>query len=229
MPHSYYIPLIQKFEIQGDPERAAGMKKYMKGHFDYYGIPTPLRQEITRDFLKKFGMPEMNILEDVCWSLWEEPMRECQYTVLFLLNRLKKKLSIENLPLIESLITSKSWWDTVDGLAAWMVGAIFQKHPEAIIPKTSEWMASDNIWLQRTCLIFQLTYKKNTDTALLFNFIETLSDHKLFWIRKAIGWALREYSKTDPDVVLAFVNSHQLAPLSRREALKIIEKNKTRD
>ena len=141
---------------------------------------------------------------------------------------MKKKLAPEHFPLVEYLITEKSWWDTVDGLAAWIVGAIMKTHPSAIESKTKEWMASDNIWLQRTCLIFQLGYKKETDTELLAGFIEQLADHKTFWIRKAIGWALREYSKTDPGFVQAFVDSHQLAPLSRREALKVIERNKSR-
>ena len=204
------------------------MKKYMKDQFDYYGIPTPLRKEITRDFLKEYGLPGMEILEDVCNSSWLEEMRECQYTVLFLLIRMKNKLKPEHLPLMEHMITHKSWWDTVDGLAAWLVGAIMKNHPSAIKPKTSEWMASGNIWLQRTCLLFQMGYKKDTDTGLLYGFIEQLADHETFWIRKAIGWALREYSKTDPETVLDFVNSHQLAPLSKREALKVIKRNKSR-
>ena len=228
MPHPYYAPLIPLFESAANPVRAAQMKKYMKDQYEYYGIPTPLRQEMIKGFIKEYGMPGMDILDDVFRSLWQEPMREFQYTVLFLSNRMKKKFTPEHFPLVEYLITEKSWWDTVDGLAAWIVGAIMKIHTSSIKPKTREWMASGNIWMQRTCLIFQLGYKQETDTELLSGFIEALADHKTFWIRKAIGWALREYSKTDPDFVQSFVNSHQLAPLSSREALKVIERKKLR-
>ena len=141
---------------------------------------------------------------------------------------MKNKLTPEHFTLMEYMILQKSWWDTVDGLAGWLVGAIMKNHPSSIRPKTSEWMSSGNIWLQRTCLIFQLGYKKDTDTELLFGFIEQLADHKTFWIRTAIGWALREYSKTNPLAVQDFVNTHQLSPLSKREALKVIERDKLR-
>jgi len=228
MPHPYTEPLIRKFEAHRDPEYAVNMKKYMKDQFNYFGIRTPQRRDITRGFVKEYGLPGMENLEGVCRSLWLEEMRECQYTAVYLLNRMKNKLTPELFTLIEYMITHKSWWDTVDGLASWLVGAIMKNHPSSIIPKTSEWMSSENIWLQRTCLIYQLGYKKDTDTKLLFGFIEQLADHKTFWIRKAIGWALREYSKTDPQAIQDFVNSHQLAPLSRREALKVIERNKSR-
>jgi len=228
MPHPYYAPLVPRLEAVADPIRAANMKKYMKDHFEFYGIPTPLRREITRGFVKEYGMPGMDILEELCKSLWDEPEREYQHTVIFLLNRMKEKLTPGHLHLIEYLITHKSWWDTVDGLAGWIVGEIMKNHPDTIRPKTTGWMASGNIWLQRTCIIFQLGYKKDTDTELLSGFIEELADHKTFWIRKAIGWALREYSKTDPDFVQAFVDTHELSGLSRREALKVIERNKSR-
>jgi 3-methyladenine DNA glycosylase AlkD len=133
-----------------------------------------------------------------------------------------KKPEKDIIGLLEFMIVNKSWWDTVDGIAGWLVGPLFKKCPELIEPKTTQWMNSGNIWLQRTCLLFQLNYKKSTDTELLFCFIEELSGDTSFWIRKAIGWVLREYSKTNPDAVLKFVNSHQLSSLSRKEALKVI-------
>jgi 3-methyladenine DNA glycosylase AlkD len=133
-----------------------------------------------------------------------------------------KKPEKDIIELLEFTIVNKSWWDTVDGIAGWLVGPLFKKYPELIGPKTTQWMNSGNIWLQRTCLLYQLNYKKSTDTEILFRFIEELSGETSFWIRKAIGWILREYSKTNPDTVLKFVNSHQLSALSRKEALKVI-------
>ncbi len=228
MSHPYTEPLIRSFEAGRDPEYAANMKRYMKDQFGYYGIPTPSRKKITGEFVKNHGLPGMENLEDVCRSLWLEEMRECQYAALSLLERIKNNLTPYHFPLLEYLIITKSWWDTVDGIAARLVGAVMHNHPETIVPKTSTWMDSGNIWLQRTCLLFQLGYKEETDTDLLFGFIERLSDHRSFWIRKAIGWALREYSKTRPQAVVDFVSSRRLSPLSRREALKVIERKKSR-
>ncbi len=179
-------------------------------------------------YIKETGLPDWKEIENISRKLWETDERECQFTQLDLMNRMKKNLSPENLPLLEFLITSKSWWDTVDGLSAWFVGELFKRYPDLIPSNTEKWMSSDNIWLQRSCLLFQLKYKKDTDLDLLFGFITELSHHKSFWIRKAIGWTLREYSKTDPQVVSEFVDAHpELSGLSKREALKQI--NRVRD
>ena len=125
--------------------------------------------------------------------------------------------------LYEELITTKSWWDTVDGLAANQVGEHFQRYPELRGKCTKRWMASGNIWLQRTCLIFQLRYKKQTDFELMKSFIIPLAGSKEFFIRKAIGWALRQYSKFEPARVIDFVESQPMSHLSKKEALKLIK------
>ena len=126
--------------------------------------------------------------------------------------------------LYEKLIIQKSWWDSVDGLAATQVGGHFKKYPGLIGEYTAKWMDSGNIWPQRTCLLFQLKYKDNTDFELLTSFIEPLAGSKEFFIRKAIGWALRQYSKFNPQVVVDYLEVQQLSNLSRREALKVIER-----
>ncbi|MFT6151359.1 MAG: 3-methyladenine DNA glycosylase AlkD [Flavobacteriales bacterium] len=120
------------------------------------------------------------------------------------------------------MITNKSWWDTVDLITTNLVGNYFKLFPEQIIPITKIWMESDNIWLQRTCLIFQLKYKEEIDTDLLTDYILQLKDTKEFFINKAIGWILREYTRTNPEWVIDFVNKHELSNLSKREALKLI-------
>ena len=125
----------------------------------------------------------------------------------------------------EELIKTKSWWDSVDWIRK-MVGVHFQKFPHLIIPTTSEWMASGNIWLQRICLIFQLTYKEETDFDLMKKYILQLANSKEFFIQKGAGWALRQYSKTNSNGVLEFVEENQqLAPLTKREALKWLNAN----
>jgi 3-methyladenine DNA glycosylase AlkD len=132
-----------------------------------------------------------------------------------------KQTPVEWIELFEELIIQKSWWDTVDALAAWQVGYYFSKYPEKIQPYTNKWMSNGNIWLQRTCLIFQLKYKEKTDFELLKSFINPLSGSKEFFIQKAIGWALREYSKLFPQEVMEFAGNQPMAKLSYREATRI--------
>jgi 3-methyladenine DNA glycosylase AlkD len=227
MIQPYLKTLIDKYETNRNPERSAQMKKYMKGRFEFYGIGSPDRQAMMSAHIRENGLPDWSDINDISHNLWEMDERECQFTLLDLLNRMKKKISPDKLSLLEYLITTKSWWDTVDGLAGWIVGDLFKRHPELIESSTGRWMESGNIWLQRSCLLFQLKYKKDTDLKLLFGFIEALSEHKSFWIRKAIGWVLREYSKTDPQIVQDYVDAHPgLSGLSKREALKVITRAK---
>jgi 3-methyladenine DNA glycosylase AlkD len=129
----------------------------------------------------------------------------------------------EFLPTAGQLITTKPWWDTVDTLADHVVGMIVARHPEAVSTMDS-WLLDDNLWLARTALLHQLTYRDRTDVDRLFRYCLARADHKDFFIRKAIGWALRQYAWTDPEPVRAFVEEHRavLSPLSVREALKNI-------
>jgi 3-methyladenine DNA glycosylase AlkD len=223
MIHPYLKPLIAQFEASRDPVRAGQMKKYLKGQFEFYGIGTPARRALMKAHFMEYGLPDWSHARDISLQLWEFKERECQHTLVDLLNRMKKNLAPEDLPLIETLITTKSWWDTVDGVAGWLAGDLFRRHREMIHVTTRRWMDSGNLWLQRSCLLFQLKYRKETDTGLLFGFIDELTAHKSFWIRKAIGWSLREYSKSDPQAVRKYVETHPgLSGLSRREALKVI-------
>lgn len=128
----------------------------------------------------------------------------------------------DHIPLLEWLITTKSWWDTVDALATKSVGAVAKKYPETI-PETIEgWAYGEHLWLRRTAILFQLKYKAETDEELLYRYIEQNADSKEFFIQKAIGWVLREYSKTDPDSVRNFIETHPLAKLSIREGSKYL-------
>ena len=209
------------------------MKRYMRDQFEFYGIKTPGRKEFQKEFLEKNGFPSAELLEPIIKELWELPQREYQYFTVGLMEKVLKsrkplpKPAQEMIGLFEYLITTKSWWDTVDGIAIRLMGLFFQKHPEFIKPCTNKWIQSDNIWLQRTAILFQLKYKDKTDEALLFNTIKKLTDSDEFFIQKAIGWALREYSKTYPQRVIKFVQETQMAPLSKREALKVVKKRRS--
>ncbi|HIA29852.1 MAG TPA: DNA alkylation repair protein, partial [Candidatus Marinimicrobia bacterium] len=143
---------------------------------------------------------------------------------LDILEHLVKKRIQVKIELLEYLIMTKSWWDTVDWMATRIVGVCFRQNPELITQTYSRWMEIDNIWLQRVCILFQLKYKEKTDVKLLFSTIQELSGSEEFFIQKAIGWALREQLKIDPAVVQKFVDENELAPLSRREALKVLKR-----
>ena len=214
--------LEAKFRDSADPERAFQMKKYMKDRYPFFGIQANPRRAICSEFLKEYGLPEKEILFDVVRQLWEKEEREFQHFGAELANRFKKNIEENDLEMFRWMLVHKSWWDTVDFIAANLVGnyfRVFEKQAETVM---KEWLESGNMWLQRTTLIFQLKYKKATDVNLLSLQINSLKHSKEFFIRKAIGWSLREYSKTDPAWVSDFVSKTQLSPLSTREAMKRI-------
>lgn len=226
MPQPEYTKLItQLFKDNASKENAVPMKKYMRDQFDFFGIKSPERRELYKLFKAKNGLiPENNKSEIVTWC-WAQDEREYQMFAMEFLGKSAKKEGLEIIKLYEFMITNKSWWDTVDYIASNLVGVYFQKYPKKMEPITSDWMKSKNMWLQRTCLLFQLKYKSKLDTELLTTFIDELSDSKEFFIQKAIGWILREYSKTDPVFVVNFINSNKLANLSKREGLLYLKNN----
>lgn len=218
--HPYLKPLISKFEQNADPAKAEPMQKYMRDKFPFLGIKSPERKALVKEFLQEHGLPPLRDVEAISRELWALPQREYQYAVMDILQRLQKKLTAESVTLLEYLIVTKSWWDTVDALASHEVGTLFANFPATKEATLAKWCTSDNLWLRRTTLLFQLGYKDNTDADLLFALIRENLDSKEFFIQKAIGWALREYSKTDATAVTHFVQTTNLAPLSQREALK---------
>jgi 3-methyladenine DNA glycosylase AlkD len=153
-------------------------------------------------------------------ELWNMPEREYQYFGQELIGFHKKAWSKKIIRLIEYCILHKSWWDTVDALNTEGTGPYFMKYPEETLTITGRWNASDNIWLNRSSLLFQKSYKKHLDTKLLSEYIIRLSGSREFFIQKAIGWMLREYGKTNPAWVIEFTRKNMIAPLSKREALK---------
>lgn len=222
--HPYTQPLVSALEAAANPALAGPMEAYMKNRFPFYGIKSPERKAIFKAFIKDHGLPPAGELEDVIESLWEQPYRECHYAVVDLLDKMQKKLEPKHLPMLEELIVTNSWWDTVDLLASHQFGGLLKKYPELIPDKTERWISSDNFWLQRVAILYQLNYKKDTDAERLFRFCKLRAGSKEFFIRKGIGWALRQYSYTDPVAVKQFVAETDLSPLSQREALKGIQR-----
>jgi 3-methyladenine DNA glycosylase AlkD len=218
----FVTQLETDFRQQADRNIAVNQEAYLQNQFELYGLPTPLRKEIQKPFLLKENLPNKKELPHIITELWSKPQREFQYFAIDLNIKYLKKIEFQDIELFELMITNKSWWDTVDLIATNLVGAYFKLFPEQIIPVTKKWMNSDNMWLQRTCLIFQLKYKEEIDTDLLTDYILQLKDTKEFFINKAIGWILREYTRKNPEWVIDFVNKYELSNLSKREALKLI-------
>ncbi|WP_212946330.1 DNA alkylation repair protein [Heyndrickxia oleronia] len=194
----------------------------MKNNFKFFGLRAPLVKEVFKNFISYYSI-QQNELKDLITYLWVKEEREYQMIAILFLNHYKKWLREEDLTLIQYCITHKSWWDSVDSIATNILGHYMKTYPQHIHPTTEKWLESNDIWLQRSILLFQLKYKTNTNLSILFNSILFLKDSKEFFIQKAIGWALREYSKVDSEKVIQFVESTDLAPLSKRESLKWIK------
>lgn len=222
MTHSYIRNFSNIIKQHRDPGNAVSMQKYMRNHFAFYGIQATERRTLFKDYMNSHPLPAEADLRIIVKEMWRLPERDYQYCAIELLMRCKKMWKESDDELWTYLITRKSWWDTVDYLANQVVGPWFLKYPGKIKPVTGVWNKSDNIWLQRMSILFQLKYKRDTDLKLLFQYIKHLSSSKEFFVQKAIGWSLREYSKTDPEPVLKFLKENHVAPLSRREALKRI-------
>lgn len=219
MVHPYVQRLQSKFSVYKNTENAPFMKKYMRDRFEFLGIKSVQRRKILQDFIKEQGKLPDESSEKILKELWSLPEREYQYIALDLLDR-RKAFQKEDIYWIEWLITYKSWWDTVDLLASKIAGRYFKQFPEQIPTITEQWIYSDNLWLKRSALLFQKSYKEETDEKRLYRYISYCIGSDEFFINKAIGWALREYSKTNPDSVISFVENHKLAKLSEKEALK---------
>ena len=194
----------------------------MRDQFEYLGIKSPIRREALKVFLSEHGLPDERQLHPITRALWKLPFREFKYNALDMLVRFKR-LDLKLLPMLEWMTVTESWWDTVDHISDNLIGRkILIHHPDLMRPKAEEWIASDNLWLQRTAIIFQMQFRERLDEKLLFDMILRRIDETDFFIRKAIGWALREHAKLHPERVKAFVSKHgkMLSGLSKREALK---------
>ena len=221
MAHIYLTKIKKIYASNADATIAKGAKAYLLNQFEFYGIKTPVRRKICKDFYKVNPIKDHNELSRLIKECFDEPQREIHYFAIELLGHHHKIWSKKTIPLIEWMVTHQSWWDSVDSTNSFVISKFFILFPEEIESTTSKWNQSSNKWLQRMSLLFQQTYKKKTNTTLLTKYIEHCELDEDFFIRKAIGWALRAYAYTDAKWVIQFVKTHpQLSNLSKREALK---------
>ena len=208
MIEQYFSELRSAFEKHADPTTASGAKAYMRNLSEYYGLPSPLRRQLTKEFISKSGYPPYDQMEELVHYAWAQPQREWQYVAMEIVEKFVKKADPDLIDLAEWMITNKSWWDSVDFVAPNIAGVLFKQYPEIKMQYIEKWMQSGNLWLKRSCLLHQLRYNQTADRALLFNLCERLADHPDFFIRKAIGWSLRQYSKEFPEAVIDFVKTN---------------------
>jgi 3-methyladenine DNA glycosylase AlkD len=215
--------LEQDFLSRANTARAEGMSRYMKNKFPFYGINSPTRKLWTKPYLPAFlNKIKQGELDSILVQTWEYEQREWQYLGLDLIWASRRYWDESVLDLTERLIRSKSWWDTVDMLATRVMGLALEKFPNGKNERLEHWIHSPDFWLNRTAIIHQLHYKKNTDTELLLACIRPHLGSSEFFIQKAIGWALRHYSRTNPEWVEEIATTWPLPTLSKREALRLI-------
>jgi len=220
-----YVDLIKKrYAAAGNQETAIQQAKYMKDHYPFYGLKAPAWTSILKEVFKEHGLFEGELLFDFVRLCFDEECREMHYTGLQMLEKRVKKLEQEDIEFLEECALTNSWWDTVDWVNK-LVGIHFKRFPNLQRPTAETWIESDSIWLQRLATIHQLTFKENTDWQLMQEVIIRRIDSKEFFVQKAQGWALRQYSKFNPEVVIEFVEAHpELSALAKREGSRYLSR-----
>ncbi len=216
--------IIEDLAALKDEEQAAAMSAYMRGLFPFLGVPSPMRKQVVRRYNKAAKSLDRSELRSELDALWDQNEREYQYAAIDLYIARKSEMQKEDEDLITHMIKTKQWWDTVDLLATHLVGELWKNYPDIKNERSQEWLSSEDIWLNRTCLLYQLKYKDSVDTDYLTYAISKVKHKDEFFIQKAIGWALRQYSKVDATYVLDLLDDMEITGLARREALKHINK-----
>jgi len=218
MPHELMADIQSRFAALTNPQAAVPMRAYMRNQFAFCGIATPARRAALADF-KNRALSQQTLLT-LAQQLWQLPEREYRYAAIDLLAMHSKQLDASAIPALLALARTDAWWDTVDNLSS-VINRLIRRYPAAQA-QMDEALKHDNFWTRRTAMIHQLGWRDTTDEARLFDYALSLALESEFFIRKAIGWALRDYARWQPEAVRAFVLAHQerLSPLTAREAMK---------
>ena len=220
---SFITALEIAFHKNSSRELAIPMENYMKNHFHFYGIKTDKRRLIFKAIWQEHHDEVKQNVREIALQLFAFKEREMHYCgIEILIKNLKKNYQRDDIQLIEKILTTNSWWDSVDTISKYMLGAYLIEFPNETQKVIQQFSDSNNMWLNRAAILFQLSYKQNTNSEILFSECIKHAYSKEFFIQKAIGWALREYSKYYPSEVREFVQQANLKPLSTKEALKNI-------
>lgn len=214
--------LIREMVEAGNQDKSISMKAYMKDLFPFLGVSSPERKEIQKKHFPQWKKERFADPIDIAKLVWNQKEREFSYVAMDWMKANSIWKQAGSIQQIEKWLLANSWWDTVDFLASTCVGGYFLNYPDERDVWIEKWNNSNNFWLNRTALIFQLKYKNKVDSDLLFALIDTHKNQSEFFIRKAIGWALRELSKTQPELVRNYLARTKLSGLSIREASKYL-------
>lgn len=208
-----------------DPHKAGPMAAYLKTDMPFYGVQKAGRVTILRAVKVRFPPSDRDAYRTAVLALWAQPHREEKYLAIGYARSFPQFVTLSSVPLYRRLIVEGAWWDLVDGIATSLIGDVLLNQRRRMTPKVVAWIDDRDMWLRRTSILAQIGHKKDTDADLLFEACERRMHETEFFIRKAIGWALRDYARTDPDAVAAFVTEHRddLSGLSYREATKHLD------
>jgi 3-methyladenine DNA glycosylase AlkD len=225
--HERVVALVQReFEKLADPVNAVPMAAYMKTDMPFYGIPKPLRVPIYRTLKKEYAPETQKEYESCVLALWNLPHREEKYAAIEYAMFFDKFITYKSLPLYERMVREGQWWDFVDPIAIALVGIALKKDRAKVEPKMRKWIGDPDMWIRRTAILSQNRHKAETNEQMLFEHCLDRAHEKEFFIRKAIGWALREYSYAAPKAVRKFIekNKNTLSPLSVKEGAKQLDR-----
>jgi 3-methyladenine DNA glycosylase AlkD len=211
-----------------DPRKAPAMQAYMKSEMPYHGVHTAELRTLCQSLFDKYELDSAEEWSEAVLQLWRDAThREERYCAIELAAapQYAQFRTLETLPIYEEMIVNGAWWDYVDVLAANHIGELLRRYPREMGKTMRTWAKCDDNWKRRTAILCQLKFKQHTNPRLLYHNIEESLDIPNFFLRKAIGWALREYAKTEPSEVRRYVTAHakDLHPLSRREAMKNLD------
>lgn len=224
-PEPIRLAVVARFRAVANPERAKGMQAYMKTTMAFWGIPNDAVRKICREVFVQHPVTTKEDWLAVAFHLWRKAERREEWFAAMEWTGIRAARvwqQTDVLPLYEEMITSSAWWDTVDVIAAHRVGPLLKNDPRKLKPILLRWAKGEDLWLRRTSILAQLTFKADTDVDFLFATMKPSLERKEFWLRKAIGWALRAQAPFHEKEVLAFVREHRdvLSGLTKREALK---------
>ena len=217
-----------ELQKHANPTNAVQMQAYLKTEKPFYGVKAPTLNSIVKDVKETFQFTTQTEYNDIILHLWSLPHREEKYVSVKLAIKCSKFITLDALPVFEKMIREGQWWDFIDPVSTNLVGKLLKKYPTEMNKILDKWIEDEDMWIRRSAILSHLKHKENTDQKRLFEYCLQCAHEKEFFIRKAIGWALREYSKTKPEVVSNFIQEHNetLSNLSKREGMKHINSNK---
>lgn len=221
--------IVDKLKGNANAVDAVQMQKYMKTSMPFYGVKSPIQNEIVSEIKKSFLISNQEEYNAIITHIWELPHREEKYISIKLARKWKKYITLDALNVYEKMIREGEWWDFIDPISVGLIGILLMKNRSKMSHILDKWIEDENLWIRRSAILAHLKHKENMDQDKLFNYCLQCAHEKEFFIQKAIGWVLREYSKTEPEIVLSFIedNASVLSNLSKREGMKWLNPYRT--